>query len=231
MTNQDAYLVISDLQIPFEAEKALPFCAYIKKHFKIPDDNCLNVGDETDNLHGGLYPKDPNGIHSPVSELNVTKQKLKEWYSVFPKMKLAISNHGLRWVRKATAAEIPSQMMRSYEEIISAPKGWRWKDEWVFKEVKRPFRMVHGMGYSGMNGARTAALDAGMSTLIGHLHSHAGISYIRTGAQNLWGFNTGCLIDVESYAFNYGKENRWKPCLGVGLVLDSGKRPVWIPYE
>ena len=178
------YLVISDLQIPFEAEKALEFCIYLKRHYKIPDENVLCVGDELDCYHGGRWPKDPNGNYSATGELAASKAKLKEWYRAFPKMKLAVSNHGLRWVRKATAAEIPAEMLRSYRDIIEAPDGWVWKDEWIFKE-KHPFRMIHGMGYSGVQSQRNAALDAGISTVHGHL-VHAGVSYVKTANQWLW---------------------------------------------
>lgn len=217
--------------MPFEAEHALRFCAYLKRHFKIPDENVLNVGDEADELHGGMYPKDPDGHHTPNSEIAAAREKFQEWAALFPLMKLAVSNHGLRWARKAAAAEIPSQMMRAYQEVLCAPPGWMWKDEWRFTDLKMPFRMIHGMGYSGMNGHRMAAIDAGMSTVIGHLHSHAGIAHVKTGSMKIWGMNTGCLIDVEAYAFKYGKESRFKPCLGAGIIIDSGRTPIWIPYE
>jgi hypothetical protein len=114
--------------------------------------------------------------------------------------------------------------MRTYQEVINAPKGWVWQDEWIIK-AKYPFRVVHGMGYSGANGARNAAIDAKMSTAIGHLHSHAGVSYIQTQGHNqtIWGMNTGCLIDPDSFAFHYGKYSRNKPILSLGVVLDDGK--------
>lgn len=227
------FLVISDLQMPFENEKALGFCSYLRRHYDIPEDGILNVGDETDCLHGGLYPKDPNGHHTPNSEIRAVREKFKEWGSHFPRMKIAISNHGLRWLRKATASEIPEQLLRSYEDIFEAPGGWKWAHEWKFANIKYPFRIIHGMGYSGINGARNAAIDAGMSTVIGHLHSYAGISYVRTGGSNknsglnIWGMNAGCLIDIDSYAFKYGSDSRNKPCLGASVILDDGKTPIW----
>lgn len=224
-------LVISDLQIPFENSKALEFFKYLKRHHNIPDENVLNVGDETDCYHGGAWPKDPDGKYSAVGELAIAKEKLKEWAVAFPLMKLAISNHGMRWVRKAMAAEIPSQLLRSYQEIFETPEGWQWKHEWRFTDCKYPFRMVHGMGYSGVAGARNAATSAGISTLIGHLHANAGISYILPEGkeQMIWGFNVGCCIDPEQYAFEYERHNKVKPCLGGGIVYNGGKTPIWIP--
>jgi hypothetical protein len=165
--------VISDLQIPFEDEGALEFALKVQRDFKIPKSAILNVGDEVDQYFGGQWKKDPSVNFSAAQEILITKKKLKSWYRHFPEMKLAISNHGLRWARKAFDAEIPSQMIRPYQEIIEAPAGWIWKQEWRFK-TDHPFRMIHGMGYSGPSAARNAALDARISTVIGHVHSHAG---------------------------------------------------------
>lgn len=226
-------LVISDLQIPFEHNKALEFCIYLKRHFNVPSENVLNVGDEIDALHGGAWPKNPDGSLSAVGEIAQARNTIKEWGAHFPLMKLCISNHGLRWIRKATAAEIPSQLLRSYEQIFEMPEGWKWQQEWRFMNLKHPFRMIHGMGYSGIMGHRNAAIDAGISTVIGHLHANAGINQIKPNGldRRIWGMNVGCLIDIEAYAFEYEKYNRIKPCLGAGIIFNEGKTPVWMPLE
>ena len=227
---------MSDLQIPYEAPNALGFVKYIKKHYKIEDDNCLCVGDETDQFHGSIHPKGGDYEHTPAQELKIAKEKLQEWYSAFPKMKLAISNHGLRWVRKAAHAEIPSEVLRDYRELIDAPDGWRWQERWLIKGSKAIFMMTHGMEYGGMYAFRNAPLIEGISTCFGHLHSSAGIAYLHTGDdeiwnQKLWGMNAGCLIDIPACAFKYGKYNKYKPNLGIGIVANGGTMPIWIPYD
>jgi hypothetical protein len=58
------YLIISDLQIPFEHNDALKFCFHLKHHYKIPDENILNVGDELDQYWGGLWDKSPEAAHT-----------------------------------------------------------------------------------------------------------------------------------------------------------------------
>lgn len=226
----DRFLFISDLQIPFEAKHALKFCQAVQKEFRIPKENVFNVGDEIDQYFGSAYQKDPNGWYTASSELSATRDKLRAWYKAFPDMRLAVSNHGLRWAKKAFDAEIPSQMLRPYQELIEAPAGWKWREEWLVK-AKHPFRVIHGMGYSGQSGTKNAAIDSGMSTVMGHLHSFAGVWPIRTGGLKIWALNTGCLIDEEAYAFQYGKYSRNRPVLGVGVVLDSGLTPLFIPFE
>jgi hypothetical protein len=224
--------VISDLQIPYEHPKALSFCTYLKNHYKIPDENILNVGDETDGYHAGDWPKDPDAELSPVHELSITRERLRQWGEVFPIMKLCISNHGMRWIRKATGAQIPSQIIKSYQQIFETPQGWQWREEWRFNQLKHPFRMIHGMGYSGKDGHINAAKDAQISTAIGHLHSYAGVNHVRMmGSERMWAMNTGCLIREEAVAFKYGKYSRPKPTLGCGIIFNSGSMPVWIPLE
>lgn len=232
MTRARNFLVVSDTQKPFEAHGALDFCLAVKKEFNIPDENVCHAGDETDQFHGGMWPKDADYEHTPHQELVEAKKKMRQWYRAFPKMKLAISNHGLRWVKKALTLGLPSELLLTYRKIYEAPAGWQWKEEWKFNG-KFPWRLIHGMGYSGKDGARNAAIDAGISTAIGHLHSFAGVQFMQTLRRKtpLWAMNVGCLIDVKSYAFKYGKYSRNQPCLGVGVVVDSGKSAIWIPYE
>ena len=224
------YLLISDTQAVYHHQRALEFCLYIQKHYKIPNDHVIHQGDELDLHNASMHPKNPESPHSATMEIKLAQEWVKEWASYFPKMMVCISNHGLRWVRKATHAEIPSQCLRSYKEIFKIPDSWVYKEEWVIP-TKHKFRAIHGMGYSGIQGARMAAIDAGMSTSIGHLHSHASINFIRTAGLSIWSMNTGSLIDTESFAFSYGKYNRLKPCIGASVVLNDGSLPIWIPLE
>ena len=225
--------IISDVQEPYGAHRAIDFCKYVARHHNIPPQNWYNVGDETDSFWGSLYPKSPEALHTIKGERESCLIRMNEWYQAFPQMRVAISNHGLRWARKAAAAEIPAEFLRSYEELIQAPKTWRWQYEWIVP-TKHPFKIIHGMEYSGANATRQMVFDYGMSVAHGHLHSNAQVVYIRTGrghGLNAWGMNVGCLIDTEAYAFDYDKKNRMKPCLGIGVVFNKGSTPVWLPYE
>lgn len=224
------YLFWSDAQIPFDAEKSIDFLVYVKNFFKVSNENIYSVGDETDQFHASTHPKGGNYGLTPGQELKAAKERLKEYYAVFPKMKLCTSNHGLRWVRKASHAEIPSEVLKDYQDLIEAPRGWEWKDFWIIKE-KHPFMVIHGMGYSGEAGTKNLVMDKRMSVVHGHLHSHAQIRYFNNGLQTVWGMNVGCLIDPEMFAFDYGKWNRHQPCLGVGVVINNGTTPIWLPYN
>lgn len=223
-------LFISDLQIPFEAPKALEFCVYAKRHFKIDDQDCYCVGDEIDANTFSQFDRDPNGIYTPRTELERTKHVLKSWYKAFPRLKIANSNHQERIIKKATKAELPIDILRSYHEILDAPQGWVWKDYWQIKTKHREIIMEHGVRFGGVNGAKQAIMVNGKSTIFGHHHSYAQTVWVQRRDELLFGINTGCLIDVKAYAFNYSKDGRFQPTLGVTIVLDDGKTPVWLSY-
>jgi|GEM_PF-1736958 len=231
-TRGESYLVIPDLQIPFEAEHALRFCIEVAREYDVSPDNVLCVGDEIDQNFGSMYASDPDATHTANSEIRASIDRLKQWYRAFPFVRVCNSNHGDRWLRKASNAQIPSQLLRAYREIIEAPEGWRWSDVWRIPASKHPFLMEHGhRGAGGIHAHRQKAIDNGISTVHGHLHASAAIAYVRTQNQKLWGFNCGSLIDVEAYAFKYNSRDRYKPGLGCGVILDGGRRPLWVPYE
>ena len=110
------YLIISDLQIPFHEPKALEFCLYLVKHYKINKEHVICVGDEVDQYFGSKYPLSPDAPLSPIEELKSSIEELKRWYDAFPVMRLCISNHGIRWMKKASESGIPSRLLRSCKE-------------------------------------------------------------------------------------------------------------------
>lgn len=231
MDSSKPFAIFSDDQKPYEAHGALKWLQYVVRHYGVPDENIVHVGDETDQFHGGQWPKGADYDHTPNQEIKITREKIQEWGAAFPKMKLCTSNHGMRWLKKASAAELPSQLLRSYEEFWNTPPGWVYKDQWVFDTLKHPFRVKHGIDLGGKTPYRVAAEIGVMSCAFGHLHSSAGIAHVVTDEKKIWGMNVGCLIDVEAYAFRYGKDHKFKPTLGVGLVFDQGRTPFWLPFD
>lgn len=227
------FLVISDLQTPYEHPGALRFCQQLRKEFKVAHENIYCVGDETDQYWASLFKKSIEADLTALQELALTKEHLKPWYKTFPKMKLAQSNHGIRWRKKALDAEIPSQLLKRYEEIIEAPKNWVWQQRWHVK-CKYPFIVEHGDDFGGQYPHVQAATTNHLSTVIGHFHTTAGVEYINTKGtdrkrQLLWGACAGSLIDFEKFAFDYARKSKRRPVLGSVVVLDDGKTPVFVP--
>ena len=236
------FLFISDLQIPFHHPRALEFILYLVRHYRIPINSTkfysqiMCLGDEVDQYFGSLYKQSINASHTCNDEFDAAIDELKRWTSAFPRMLINTSNHGQRWAKKAEEGNVHERMMKTYQNVLQIPDGWKYQLEWRVK-TKHPFRTIHGMGYSGQNGHINAAKDAGISSVIGHL-THLGCQHIRTGitngykpAQKIWGMCVSCLIDHKTYAFNYSKDSRNKAALGTGLVFNSGTTPVVIPFD
>lgn len=223
------WLAISDTQNPFEHPQAFEFCRYLKRHYKIKDENVIHLGDEVDQYWGGLYKKSPNMLHTPTQELQSARESLRKWYDLFPQMMLCESNHGTRWIRKALDAEIPSELLRQHREILDCPPGWRWQKKWVIEGSKKRFIAEHGDDWGGANCHVQAAMYNGVSTIIGHHHSKAEITFINTGMQKLWACVSGCLIDFDQYAFEYARRYKLKPVIGTTVITHGGAVPFFHP--
>lgn len=213
-------LAIPDLHCPFEHPDAVAFLAAVKKKYNPTAVICL--GDEGD-FHGlSEYDHDPDG-DSAGREYKEMLDHLKPIYKMFPNVKVCTSNHTARPFRKAFKHGIPKAFIRSYAEFMKAPKGWKWADSWEIDGVI----YEHGEGFSGREGAIKSAQGNMQSTVIGHIHSFAGIQFSANAKHLIFGMNAGCLIDSSAYAFAYGKKMKVKPILGCGIVKDGV--PTFIP--
>lgn len=215
-------LVIPDLHIPFHHTDALPFLKAVKRKYK--PTNVVNLGDFEDWHSISMHDHDPDGM-SPGAELTKLRELSKPFMKLFPDMLTCTSNHGSLPFRRAFKFGMPSQLIKSYKEILQAPKGWKWADSWEIDGVI----YEHGDPFSGQNAALKAAEQNMQSTVIGHVHSFAGIQYSANSKCLIFGFNCGCLIDRSAYAFAYAKKIKRKPILGCGIVIDG--IPTFIPMQ
>lgn len=207
-------LAIADTQMPFEHVDYLRFLKAVTRKYGL--NTFIHIGDLIDHHALSDFPHDPDGL-SAGDELREAISSLKPYYRAFPKMQVCIGNHDERIFNKAMKAGIPKGYLRAYKDFLRAPKDWQWVDKVVIDGVC----YKHGTGYSGRNGAINAAMDETRPTVIGHLHSDAGILYWANQEILLFGMNVGSGIDHKSYAFAYGKYMRKKPILACGVVLDG----------
>jgi metallophosphoesterase superfamily enzyme len=218
MANKENFLLISDVHLPYEYEHALRFCKELKKDFDVPHSNVYSVGDIADLYGFSRWPKSPDAKHTINQELELLREKIRKWGAVFPEMKIAHSNHDMRVMRKAISADLPSQVIRSVEEIMEFPKGWELREQFVVMANKCEFLVTHGEEYPE---ALDAAMAYGVNVVQGHHHGKAGVRYRCTKLQQLWGLSVGCLVDKESFAFQYGAYSKQKPIIGCGLILNG----------
>lgn len=221
----ESIIAISDLQAPFEHPDAFAFLRKVKQAFYISKRKTLiiNQGDEAD-FHASApgYEPDQDGM-SPGQELNAAISHLKPLWDLFPEQYICTSNHMMRPFKAAKGARLSKQMLKSMGDMLQAPKDCKWADRWIFNKIC----FEHGEFVSGTDAALKAAIANRMSTSIGHQHSGGSVLYAASFHDQIWGMNTGCLIDKDAYAFGYGKAMRKKPTLGIGLILDN--MPVFLP--
>ena len=220
--------IIPDLQLPFELPQALDFMKAIKKKYKIPADRWVCIGDEIDNNSISFYDVDPDGQHTPKTELSLCIDRLQEWYKAFPKMMVCKSNHSKRIYDVARKAGLPSLVMRDLAEILQSPKGWVWErqwklDDWIFQ---------HGHESGGQIAARAkdACLFEDSNIAEGHRHSEAGETLFSTGNKTYRYITCGSLINDKEYAFRYNKAQKKRPILGTRVILGDGTT-VFVEYK
>ena len=211
-------LVIPDLQIPFQHQRALEFLQRTQERFKCDDVIC--VGDEWDLAALSKYPKDPNGM-SAGDELEAARKATRPFATAFPKLRLCESNHRQRLYKRAFEAGIPTQYLANTHDYMQVPKTWKWDFQWT----------QDGITYEhGDRGKPIQLVDAnGTSTVFGHSHTEAGIWYVGREHSTRFAFNVGCLIDIHAYAFRYAQLAKRRPILSCGVVLDG--LPILVPMK
>ena len=215
-------LTIGDLHEPFAHRDSLQFVKSIADYYEI--DRVIFMGDEIDAYWASTYVKSPEAL-SAKAEHKAALKALSKWYEVFPEADICESNHTIRPYKRAIDAGILKEFLKGYKEILKAPEGWNWYEKIIADEVL----YIHGEGFSGIYAHRNAAVTYMCSVVIGHLHAHAGIQYVDTDNGSIWGMNVGCLVDLSTYAFAYSKFMRYRPSLGVGIVVDG--TPYWEPMK
>ena len=216
-------LILSDMHIPYHHPDMLKFLKAVKDKYK--PTRMLCVGDEVDMHAMSFHDSDPD-LLSAGDELQASIKVLEKLYKLFPQMDLVDSNHGSMVYRKGKHHGIPRKYLKSYNEVLEAPKGWKWHhDLTITLPNRQKVFMCHGMSKNGLK----LASSMGMNVIQGHYHSEFNINYGSSPAQLYWSMQVGCLIHDDSMAFAYNKVTPVRPIIGIGAIIDS--QPVLIPMN
>lgn len=210
-------LVISDLHAPYYHPDTIRFLKAVKKKFKPTDVVC--IGDEVD-FHSISYHEHNPDLPAAAEELKLAIKALKPIYTLFPNVDVIESNHGSLVLRKALTAGLPQVVIKSYNDILQAPKGWKWQFDLILRTKAGPVYFCHGK----TSAAGRLASQYGMSTIQGHHHEKAQIHYISTPEKLMFDAHTGCLANDKSLALQYNKINPKRPIVSLIVVVDG------IPY-
>ncbi len=211
---RQSVLVISDLHTPYAHPDTLAFLSALKAKYSFTDVIC--IGDEADFHDASFHDSDPD-LDSAGIELEKAIKSLKPIYKLFPSCTVIESNHGSMLLRKALVGKIPRKAIKSYNDILEAPKGWKWVFEFTLKTPLGPVYFCHGKS----SAAGRLASQYGMSCVQGHYHEKAQITYISTPEKLMFDAHTGCLADDKSLALGYNKINPKRPIVSVIIIING----------
>lgn len=215
--NKDNVLVIGDLHAPFIHNNYLEFCLKTQRDYDCG--TVIFIGDIADFSAISFHDSDPNG-YSAGNEYDKAIQALAHWQKAFPEAIVLLGNHDLIPARKLYHHGLPQQLMPKWQQIFNAPDGWKFA---------RRFEL-HGVVYlHGTTAAEKRAQLMRKSVVQGHLHSELYVKYFNSDYNQIFAVQTGCGIDVSTYAFKYGKDFPKRPILGCAVILESGTLPLTIP--
>jgi len=207
-------LVISDMHHPYAHPDTIAFLKAVKAKYK--PDAVVCIGDEADFHDASFHDSDPD-LDSAGVELEKAIKGLKPIYKLFPKVTVVESNHGSMILRKALVGKIPRKAIKSYNEILDAPKGWKWVFDTIIQTPLGPVCFCHGKS----SAPGKLASQYGMSTVQGHYHEKAQICYISTPEKLMFDAHTGCLADDKSLAMGYNKVNPKRPIVSLLVIIEG----------
>lgn len=213
--------VFSDTHIPFDHPNYLQFLIDTFKQYNVGQVVCC--GDIVDH-HALSRFQTETCAKGSYDELDMAIDRLKAYTNAFPKCRVALGNHDLIPERQAATLGIGKRYLKSLPELLELPKTWHIEEEFIIDGVL----YKHGINCLGKDGAINTAIQERMSTVIGHSHAFAGCKYSANKRDIIFGLNVGCGIDIDAYAFAYGKYDKNRPILGCGIVFGSGNA-VFVP--
>ena len=223
--SKQTILILSDIQAPYHHPDTIEFCKQIKKKYR--PSTVIQIGDLVDNYRFSQYDQAPEA-DSITTEYFKSRDFISDLGKVFPKMEITIGNHDLRYYKAAAKAGIPESFVKPLEEILGFPKGWKFVKDIDIMTPLGNVHFEHGHEITGgQSKAKNAVLANASSTVCGHYHTEAGVTWISTRDKLMYFMPTGCLFDTKSIAAAYGKGQKIRPLIGVSLIVDG--MPSWIP--
>jgi|TARA_R110000782_G_scaffold65693_1_gene133646 hypothetical protein len=206
-------LVIGDLHEPFCLDEYLNWCILQYKTFKCTE--VVFIGDVIDNHYSSYHETSADGMGG-ADELELSIRRISRWYEAFPVATVIIGNHDRLIMRKAQTSAIPSKWIKSFKEVLETPT-WNFVERYEKDEVQ----YIHGEGGT----ARTKCKSDMQNTVQGHLHTQCYVEHFVGKKFRVFGVQTGCGIDHDSYAMAYAKYGK-KPAIACSVILNNGKTPI-----
>ena len=206
-------LVIGDLHEPFCLDEYLDWCKLQYETYFC--NKVVFIGDIIDNHYSSYHETSADGLGG-LAELELSIERIARWYKAFPTATVIIGNHDRMIMRKSQTSAIPSKWIKSYTEVLEVP-NWDFVERFEQDDVQ----YIHGEGGT----ARTKCRADMMNTVQGHLHTQCYTEHYVGQNYRIYGTQTGCGINHESYAMAYAKYGK-KPAIGCAVILNNGTLPI-----
>lgn len=209
-------LAFSCCHFPFHDSRLFKFFRELNNDFKF--DRVVDLGDTLDQYNFSRYSKSPSAL-SLNEEIKQSKECIAELASIFPDQIKIRSNHCERLYSKAVVNGIPREFIKPYNELIGAPEGWKWHDDYILTvdKTREKIYFTHEKGRDAVSLAKTI----GINVVRGHQHNISSIQHIGTPISEIFAAQTGCLISDEGPPFAYNKNNVFRPIKSVVIILDG----------
>lgn len=211
-------LIISDCHFPYHHQDTFDFLEQAAYVYGV--EIVKSVGDLVDN-HAGSFHDTEYGALSAKEEFDQSYECMQRLYKMFPKMDVVIGNHDAIPSRKAKAAGLPQDTIKSYNDLYNV--NWNWADKHFFNIKNKDDKclLVHTMSTNTLNNAKSHSFNS----IQGHHHSNFGIEYFADEGQLRWSMTVGCSVDLKHPAFNYASGATMKrPIIGHGAIIDNEPR-------
>lgn len=206
-------LVIGDTHFPAVHPGYRSFCEDLADRFSC--NKFVHIGDVVDYHAISRHEKQPEA-DAPLTEYEAALREIRKWEKSFPILSITEGNHDIRPVRMAASVNIPERFVRGYAELYKTKK-WKWSP---YLQIDGVY-YFHGTGVSGKFPAMMTMEKMLMSTVMGHVHSAAGINWRANPERRLFGMSVGCGVDDRHIAFKYGEHLKVRSVLAAGVVLDG----------
>jgi len=218
-------IAVGDIQFPFQHPDMFIFLKAVVKKYK--PNTMVQIGDLADQYFANAWGKSTKAKAAKEEFEQFIEDLHFKFLPIFKGMKktIIIGNHDERIFKRADEAGIPDFVLKSMKDLYQLPKDIPL----VYDTVIDGVTYTHGHTSKCTSATADSILTTEYETPVvyGHFHSAAGINFLANRRRLVWGFNLGCLIDRNTYAFQYGASYNNKPILGVGIIIDG--HPQFIP--
>jgi predicted phosphodiesterase len=200
-------LVIGDVHAPYTKKGYREFCQKV-----YAEHNCnqvIYIGDICDHQYSSFHDSNPD-LSGGKDELEYAIAEVHKWRDAFPSAKSTdciVGNHDRIIARKMFKAGIPSQWLKSYNEVLGT--DWNWTERIVYDDVQ----YLHGEGGT----ASTKAKNDMMSTVQGHIHTQCYVQW-HSGQKRVLSMQVGSGVDRDSIGMSYAKAYKFQQ-LACGIVI------------